>query len=91
MMRFLNILIMLVLFGGVAFLYDSGRFGARGDRIPGSPDSTKKSQNFRCMGKVHCSEMVSCEEATFYLNNCPRVRIDGDGDGIPCERQWCGG
>jgi hypothetical protein len=34
--------------------------------------------------------MTSCDEAIFYLTNCPGVEIDGDGDGIPCERQWCG-
>jgi len=33
--------------------------------------------------------MTSCEEATFYLTNCSDVKIDGDGDGIPCEEQWC--
>jgi hypothetical protein len=33
--------------------------------------------------------MNSCEEATFYLRNCPGVEIDGDNDGIPCEKQWC--
>lgn len=27
--------------------------------------------------------MSSCEEATFYLKNCPGTKIDGDGDGIP--------
>ncbi len=44
---------------------------------------------FRCEGKVYCRQMRSCAEAKFYLKNCPNVKIDGDGDGIPCERQWC--
>ena len=44
---------------------------------------------FRCEGKTRCHEMHSCEEATFYLKNCPGVKIDGDGDGIPCERTLC--
>jgi hypothetical protein len=47
--------------------------------------------DFSCAGKTHCSEMSSCEEALFYLKNCPGVKIDGDGDGVPCEGQWCGG
>jgi hypothetical protein len=34
--------------------------------------------------------MTSCEEAKFYLKNCPDAKIDGDDDGIPCEEQWCG-
>ncbi|MCL2918494.1 excalibur calcium-binding domain-containing protein [Shewanella litorisediminis] len=45
---------------------------------------------FRCEGKTHCSEMRSCAEATFYQNNCPGTKMDGDNDGIPCESQWCG-
>ena len=45
---------------------------------------------FHCAGKTHCSEMSSCEEALFYLKNCPGVKIDGDRDGVPCEGQWCG-
>ncbi|MFN2513735.1 MAG: excalibur calcium-binding domain-containing protein, partial [Pyrinomonadaceae bacterium] len=32
----------------------------------------------------------SCEEATFYIQNCPGTEMDGDGDGVPCESQWCG-
>jgi len=49
----------------------------------------KSAQQFQCTGKVHCSQMSSCSEAIFYLNNCPGVMMDGDGDGVPCERQWC--
>lgn len=45
---------------------------------------------YHCEGKTHCSEMRSCEEAEFYLRNCPNTEIDGDRDGIPCESQWCG-
>jgi hypothetical protein len=48
------------------------------------------SNDFRCEGKTRCSEMHSCEEATFYLRNCPGTKMDGDGDGVPCESQWCG-
>jgi len=53
-----------------------------------TPDSTE-SNLFSCSGKTHCSEMTSCEEAIYYLENCPFPQMDGDGDGIPCERQWC--
>ena len=45
--------------------------------------------NYSCNGKVYCSEMTSCEEAKFYQNNCPSTKMDGDGDGVPCESQWC--
>lgn len=44
---------------------------------------------FSCQGKRYCSQMSSCKEARFYLKNCPNVKIDGDGDGVPCEKQWC--
>src|SRR5262245_39913404 len=51
--------------------------------------STPESR-FRCDGRVYCSQMTSCEEAEFFLQNCPGVKMDGGGDGVPCERQWCG-
>lgn len=44
---------------------------------------------FRCDGRTHCSQMRSCAEATFFLKNCPGVKMDGNGDGVPCEKQWC--
>jgi hypothetical protein len=44
---------------------------------------------FKCDGRKYCSQMTSCEEATFFLKNCPGVEMDGDNDGIPCEKQWC--
>ncbi|MBP6719887.1 MAG: excalibur calcium-binding domain-containing protein [Rhodoferax sp.] len=34
--------------------------------------------------------MRSCEEAKYFLAHCPGVKMDGDGDGIPCEEQLCG-
>ena len=46
---------------------------------------------FHCDGRVYCSQMSSCEEAKFFLQHCPDVKMDGDNDGVPCEKQWCGG
>ncbi|NRD75812.1 excalibur calcium-binding domain-containing protein [Shewanella sp. VB17] len=42
-------------------------------------------------GKQHCSQMRSCSEAKYYLylKNCPYTKMDGDSDGIHCERQHC--
>lgn len=55
------------------------------------PSSIIPSNQFRCeTGKTHCSHMRSCAEATFYTRNCPGTEMDGDGDGVPCERQFCG-
>ena len=45
---------------------------------------------FQCAGKIYCSQMTSCKEALFYLKNCPDTRMDGDGDKVPCEKEWCG-
>ncbi|MDF1530484.1 MAG: excalibur calcium-binding domain-containing protein [Sedimenticola sp.] len=49
----------------------------------------KSKKNYSCAGKIYCSEMTSCDEAKFYQRNCPGTKMDGDGDGIPCESQWC--
>ncbi len=45
---------------------------------------------YQCDGRVYCSQMTSCKEAEFFLANCPGVNMDGGGDGVPCEKQWCG-
>ncbi len=44
---------------------------------------------FKCDGRTYCSQMTSCAEATFFLKNCSGTKMDGDGDGVPCEQQWC--
>lgn len=43
----------------------------------------------QCDGRTMCSQMTSCSEATYFLQNCPGPQMDGDGDGVPCETQWC--
>jgi len=54
-----------------------------------SKSNTQTSTQFTCAGKTRCTEMTSCKEATFYLQNFPGILMDSDGDGIPCERQHC--
>ena len=54
---------------------------------PVQPMSTTPS--FSCDGRQHCSQMTSCAEATYFSNNCPNTKMDGNNDGVPCERQWC--
>ncbi len=44
---------------------------------------------YRCDGRTRCAQMRSCEEATWFLQNCPGVEMDGNRDGVPCEKQWC--
>jgi Excalibur calcium-binding domain len=33
--------------------------------------------------------MGSCEEAKYFIRNCPNTQMDGNNDGEPCESQWC--
>jgi cold shock CspA family protein len=85
----------LVVGGVYAYTQFSGDASRRA--ISGGAPSTSTTVNsapaptsFRCDGRTHCSQMTSCEEAKFFLKNCPGVKMDGNGDGIPCEQQWCG-
>lgn len=52
--------------------------------VPASPDG-----RFKCDGRQHCSQMSSCDEARFFLRHCPEPKMDGDGDGEPCEETLC--
>ncbi|WP_374584019.1 excalibur calcium-binding domain-containing protein [Ideonella dechloratans] len=54
------------------------------------PAPAASSSRFHCDGRQYCSQMTSCEEAKYFLDHCPTVKMDGDGDGVPCESQWCG-
>lgn len=62
----------------------------RFDLPPKSSTTSVSQPEFQCeTGKTHCSQMSSCDEAKFYIKNCPGTKMDGDGDGVPCERQHC--
>lgn len=53
------------------------RRGARDITVfAGLPDVTDKR---------YCSQMTSCDEAYYYLREVGLSRLDGDGDGVPCE------
>ncbi len=54
-----------------------------------SQSPPQASSRYTCDGRTHCSHMTSCEEATYFLRNCPGTKMDGDNDGVPCETQWC--
>ena len=80
--------------GGYAFVQFSGaRSGVAPSvpRVPAADAPQEAAQAFRCDGRTHCSQMTSCDEAKFFLKNCPGTQMDGDRDGIPCEMQWCTG
>jgi endonuclease YncB( thermonuclease family) len=55
----------------------------------GPPKATTMAAGPRCDGRTRCSQMTSCAEATWFLKNCPGVEMDGNRDGVPCEKQWC--
>ena len=65
---------------------DAGRSSMRPARS--RPVRAARS-TFSCDGRTHCSQMTSCAEATYFLQHCPNTRMDGNGDGVPCEQQWC--
>lgn len=39
-----------------------------------------------CGSKKPCSKMASCEEARHYLTQCGIKTLDGNSDGVPCEK-----
>jgi endonuclease YncB( thermonuclease family) len=51
--------------------------------------ATADASSRRCDGRTFCSQMTSCDEATWFLKNCPGAKMDGNKDGVPCEKQWC--
>jgi cold shock CspA family protein len=56
---------------------------------PATVPAPLPQSSYRCDGRMQCAQMHSCAEATYFLKNCPGTQLDGDGDGIPCEKQWC--
>lgn len=62
-----------------------------GARRPSDPQIEEPAApGMRCGTKRYCREMRSCDEARFQLERCGLRRLDGDGDGVPCET-LCGG
>lgn len=85
--RFTTILVSVAILsaGGPLLLRNVTNYFPRHEGVATAPPA----DDFHCEGKQHCREMSSCAEARYYLENCPNTAMDGDGDGIPCERQWC--
>ncbi len=40
---------------------------------------------YSCSARKACSQMTSCTEARFQLEQCGNTRLDGNEDGVPCE------
>jgi micrococcal nuclease len=58
--------------------------------LPPTVVAAAATTTYRCDSRKYCSQMTSCQEATWFLKNCPGVKMDGNRDGVPCEQQWCG-
>lgn len=84
----------LLILAAIAFgaWYGYTRYEARIKQILGfAPPAAAHllPDQFKCDGRIYCSQMTSCQEATFFLRNCPGTKMDGNGEGVPCEKQWC--
>ena len=69
------------------------KLGLWADSKPEAPIAMKAVQasatNSSCLPRKTCGQMDSCKEAMYRLNTCGHRQLDGDRDGIPCEK-LCG-
>lgn len=49
-------------------------------------NATNTTHKYDCNTKKYCKDMISCDEAFYYLNVCNNKRLDRDKDNIPCEK-----
>jgi hypothetical protein len=95
-----NIIVLIILASLAWFGY--GKFKAANHSAPGdaitSPaeyasagqaSEAEAASPFKCDGRTMCPQMTSCAEATYFIQHCPNTKMDGNNDGVPCERQWC--
>lgn len=54
-----------------------------------SPARSKASGGYSCETRKTCKQISSCEEAMHLLKECGFRGLDGDKDGVPCEK-LCG-
>ena len=56
--------------------------------VPHTSDTL--AQSWSCTPRRLCTQITTCEEARYYLEQCSwGYKLDGDSDGIPCEK-LCG-
>ncbi len=84
---FTPLVTLLVFIALGAYGYD--KFSHHAGSWPVTSANEVDSLSFQCDGRTHCSQMTSCQEAKFFLKNCPGTKMDGNNDGVPCEKQWC--
>jgi hypothetical protein len=87
------ILLVAMAVGGYLFVqngfsFDTGNRSVVIGTSTGAYSATEDSDldnMFECDGREHCSQMTSRAEAEYFNRYCPNTKMDGDGDGIPCE------
>lgn len=83
----------VIAIGYVAYVrlsYPNSTVSASVYKILSARDALRSHPEFQCEPeKSSCSKMSSCAEAFFHQERCGVQNMDGDRDGIPCERQWC--
>ncbi len=77
---------------GNRFVEDYATIFGKAAAVPQKPpvapaaNTPATTSGFSCSGKKYCREMTSCEEAKFYLTQCGVSSLDGNKDGVPCEK-----
>lgn len=66
-----------------------GLWADRPDAKSAVAEASRELRHSSCGTKSKCAQMNSCDEARHYLNDCGLSRLDGDHDGVPCEK-LCG-
>jgi cold shock CspA family protein len=86
----LGLLLVLGYVGHVRFSNPNSTISANAHKNLSASDALNSQPDFQCKPeKNSCSKMASCAEAKFHQEQCNVSDMDGDRDGIPCERQWC--
>jgi cold shock CspA family protein len=90
--RPLSVIAPLIAIAAIAFhLYSRNPRPIEPDSVdaPVVAASPEAPSRFQCDGRTMCSQMTSCAEAKYFIRHCPNTKMDGNGDGVPCEQQWC--
>lgn len=57
---------------------------------PEAADVLKRARHdgrrYSCGGKRYCRQMTTCAEAVYYLDHCGASTLDGNHDGLPCNK-----
>ena len=85
---FTSIAVLVIIALGIG-IYQKMNTAPQMEALPVQSSAIESKQvvvhNFTCDGRQHCSQMTSRAEAEWFIRNCPNTKMDGDGDGIPCE------